>query len=177
MGAVNQADIYDEWSSDEDDDIYSAIFEIEENHRDDFQDKQYYVGLPYYDDVFDVLILASVIQVGNFLTRPIEHTMHYLTNYSVIRTGPAAKPEIMQLNIHPIHQAYNVVLKTHWIRLIQRTWKNVMIRRAAIHRKWLQPETMKHRELHGRRTDVLPGLRGMLAPLQKRNSQNIAVFA
>ncbi len=177
MGAVNQADIYDEWSSDEDDDIYSAIFEMEENHHDDFQDKQYYVGLPYYDDVFDFLILASVIQVGNFLTRPIEHTMHYLTNYSVIRTGPVAKPEIMQLNIHPIHQAYNVVLKTHWIRLIQRTWKNVMIRRAAIRRKWLQPETMKHRELHGRRTDVLPGLRGMLAPLQKRNSQNIAVFA
>lgn len=166
MGAVNQTDIYDAWSSDEDDDIYSAIFEIEENHRDEFQDKQYYVGLPYYDNVFDVLILASSIHISTFLTRPIEHTMHYLTQYSIIRTGRAAKPEIMQLHIHPIHESYNVVLKTHWIRLIQRTWKNVMMRRAAIRRKWAQPETMKYRELHGRNTDAVPGLRGMLAPLQ-----------
>jgi hypothetical protein len=163
MGSTLHMDAYEVGS--DDDYIYEDIFNEEEDAREEFQDKQYYIGLPFYDKVFDELILASSIRPSTFMHYPAAETTHYLKQYSVVRTQ-AENPEIMQLYIHPATEAYNVVLKTHWIRLIQRTWKNVMVRRTETIRKWIRPDTMKRRELQRGLPEALPGLRGMLYHLR-----------
>ena len=146
--------------------LYDEILlEEEDFNHDKHQDGKYYIGLPYYDKVFEELLLASSVCRETFFSHSIENVTHYLKNYSVVRTEQRDVPEIMQLIIHPTTEAYNIVLKTHWIRLIQRTWKNVMKKRAAVLQEWSQPAFLKQREMHICNRRVLPGLCGMLAYL------------
>jgi hypothetical protein len=159
------------WNSDDDYDIqsgalYDEILEEEEVNYEERQDGNYYIGLPYYDNAFDELLLTSSVRSETFFSYPIENITHYLKYYSVIRTEELDTPEIMQLMIHPTSDAYNVVLKTHWIRLIQRTWKNVMLNRKNIIKQWAHPDALKQREIQGKSTIVLPSFRGMMAYLK-----------
>lgn len=173
MGSTFNTDdiFYNMWNSDDDYDIqsgaiYDEILEEEEVKYEERQDKKYYIGFPYYDNVFDEFILTSSVRSETFFTYPIENITHYLKYYSVIRTEELDTPEIMQLIIHPTSHAYNVILKTHWIRLIQRTWKNVMRNRKVILKQWSHPNALKQREIQGKSTITIPSFRGMMAYLK-----------
>lgn len=171
MGSVmnNNPFVMDEmWNSDEEGgEYYDEIMEEEEFKYDERQDGKYYIGLPFYDKVFEELLLASSVHGDTFFSHSIENVTHYLKNYSVVRTEKRDIPEIMQLYIDPTTEAYNVVLKTHWLRLVQRTWKNVMRKRKACLQEWSNPTFLKQREVQCINTQTLPGLRGMMATYLK----------
>jgi len=62
--------------------------------------------------------------------------------------------------------SYTCVFKTHYLRLVQRRWRNVLRERArtlARHVVFF----LRHREKGGRRFLTMPTLRGMLADLRK----------
>lgn len=57
------------------------------------------------------------------------------------------------------------IIKTHWLRLIQRTWKRIYKERKNILMKRYNPRSLKYREIYGKWPNdciYLPQLKGML---------------
>ena len=63
------------------------------------------------------------------------------------------------------------VKKTVWIRLIQRTWKNIYKKRKETIKIWSNPTAIMHREQYGKwpyNARILPSINGMLHYLSKK---------
>ena len=92
-------------------------------------------------------------------------------NYNnIISRQNYIKPEIAECIYLETHECV-AILKTFWIRLIQRTWKNVMRRRAIVIQKRTNPHELYNRQITGNWSSdcvVYPGLRGMLTQLKFR---------
>ena len=75
------------------------------------------------------------------------------------------KPEIAECVV--LESGHNVsILKTFWLRLVQRRWKNIFRMRKNILRLRCQPATLKFREVNGHwpaNCANLPSIRGMLS--------------
>ena len=62
------------------------------------------------------------------------------------------------------------IIKTYWLKIIQRTWKNICKNRKLIILKRLQPSALKYKEIYGRWPDNCinyPYLKGMLYKLSR----------
>ena len=155
------------YSSDSDEDEYNRfddIMEDEEFNAVEFIEAKRYIGISSYDKRHRVNLLAARISPKTFFQYPTSDVMNYLVNYSVIRSNESCKhsPEIMQLHIDE-HDAYTVILKTHWIRLVQRKWRNVLRQRTQMLRN---PQFVRNRELIGNHSAKVPGLYGMMNKLR-----------
>ena len=75
------------------------------------------------------------------------------------------KVEIMQLHILE-DSTYSVIIKTFWLKIIQRKWKKIyQIRRRVLENR-LQLTSLYHREVHGDwpvHMRTMPGLHGLMA--------------
>jgi hypothetical protein len=122
----------------------------------------YYIGLPGYIKSQGSMILLSSVRPGVFFQYGATDVLDYLVEYGVSRIS---KPEIhiMKLDIDE-RQTYNVSIKTHWLRLIQRNWKRVFQERKNIVRVRSQPHVLFHRQLTGEWIEgkKMPGIKGML---------------
>jgi len=61
------------------------------------------------------------------------------------------------------------ILKTFWLKIVQRCWKNIFNKRKDILQKRCQPSSLRFREINGRWPDScanLPTLRGILSSLK-----------
>jgi len=61
------------------------------------------------------------------------------------------------------------ILKTFWLKIVQRCWKNIFNKRKDILQTRCQPSSLRFREINGRWPDScanLPTLRGMLSSLR-----------
>lgn len=108
---------------------------------------------------------------------------HYLTlirfikldiNFiNLIRLNCPAKLEIAECLYLPSEHCV-AILKTHWLKLIQRTWKKIYrIRKLAITMR-SHPNVLKYREINGKwpnNCSNFPNLRGMLANLSRSSSR------
>ena len=123
-------------------DDYDDVFE-QENHRIDLdrEDGHYYIGI--HSD----LLMTNSVGSRTFFSHSSKKIRDYLYNYSVIEQDAIPSIDIMKLAIQP-DSSYSVVLKTHWLRIVQRNWKRVF----ALHKR-------------GVSTSSTIGLRGMLASL------------
>ena len=87
-------------------------------------------------------------------------------NYkNIILKQPYIKAEIAEC-VYLENMECVAILKTFWIKLIQRTWKNILQKRATILKKRANINSLKHRELTGRWPKECihyPELRGMLS--------------
>jgi hypothetical protein len=86
-------------------------------------------------------------------------------NYnSIVRRRDYIKPEIAQcIYLKSDHMV--AILKTFWIRLIQRTWKNVFKNRKEILQKRCSLSCLNYRTIHGvwpEDISYLPSLQGIL---------------
>ena len=90
-------------------------------------------------------------------------------NYSnIVARNTYIKPEIAEC-MYLETQECVAVLKTFWIRLIQRTWKNVMRRRTDVLQKRSNPHALYNRQITGNwpsECAIYPGLKGMLSPIK-----------
>ena len=101
------------------------IFDMEEHFLDEEKiDGCYYIGLPCLMKSPREWILQISIQPQTMLSHEYADVMRYLIDYSVTRIRNPIM-HIMKLDISNTG-AYNVVLKTYWLKLIQRTWKRVL---------------------------------------------------
>ena len=114
------------------DDLFDDIGDIEDEYTEDCCDKGTYIGITVYDMQYNVNLLASRISPKSFFTHDIEDVMEYLTDNNIIETNiEPTSPDIMKVHIDD-KDAFTVVLKTHWLRLVQRKWKNVLQHRKRI---------------------------------------------
>ena len=95
---------------------------------------------------------------------------NFIKNYKNIITRPNyIKPEIGEI----IHLPYGhtvCIIKTLWIKLIQRAWKRIFKKRKQIIKFRCQVQSLKYREITGRWPEnciYLPSLHGLLLPTWK----------
>lgn len=163
--------------SDENDD--NNWFEISEEEEEyeliPKENEKYYIGLPGYIKKFQEYILLSSISVNSFLKYKIEDVCNYLTDYSISYiSNPSI--HIMKLYIKD-NGVYNVVLKTHWLRLIQRKWKKIYEKKQNIMKKRSSIKNILLREIKGKYNNYLdnyPSINGMLYDLQLKNTTIIS---
>jgi hypothetical protein len=118
---------------------FDAIFdkivskELEENDPDImFQDGRYYLGMSTINqEPNHYHLVASTISAKQWFSYSCEDTDEYLRQYSMIELDNEASLEIMKVHEQP-DNSLGVVLKTHWIRLVQRAWRNVLGRRDQV---------------------------------------------
>ena len=87
-----------------------------------------------------------------------------IRNYNnIIRCKNQFKPEICKRII--IDEYQTVIIKTFWIKWIQRVWKKRMIQRQEAIKNASCPNNLRYREINGRfpKSCYVPGLRGMLS--------------
>lgn len=93
-----------------------------------------------------------------FTTNPHSIVRNYLT---MIEMDDYIKPEIMEcIQLDSGHLV--AILKTFWIRIIQRTWKKVFKQRQEMIQRWKHPDHLNYVRLHGRTQNYMPSLVGML---------------
>jgi len=113
----------------------------------------------------------------NDITNNMNNKYHSLDNQShdifrnyrqIITRENYIKPEIIEgVYLNTGHCI--AILKTFWLRLIQRKWKSIMKERENIIKKRRQQKSLRHREITGKwPCDCLefPQLKGMLAQLK-----------
>lgn len=169
---INYIDEYDDthFHLHEDyDGIIDSIYEEDERHMDsEKQDGTYYLGIYKYMKTSGNFMFLSSISNRVFFNHPFNHTISYLSEFSIFRNN-ASEIDIMQLSIQD--EVFNVVLKTHWLRLIQRAWKKRFAgyKNILTQRKYLK--NLYYKEVHGHWPPHLSNtnkkLYGLLAPYNK----------
>lgn len=131
------------------------------------QDHTYYLTIPFKnpngDQFSDGFLYDIAITAEGFFKHPLEKITNHIRDYS-----PNLIPDTSKLEI--VKTAYcfyddtgfrltNVLIKTFWLKIVQRRWRNVYRKRRALFYKYL-----KQREYV--RFSTLPGLRGCLADMR-----------
>lgn len=141
-------------------------------HEQDFLDsekenKHYYIGNKKISDDKQYILYANSVTPTTFFRFNIKDILYYLLDYSIFVTEPNI--DIMQLFILDDY-TYTVVIKTHWLRIIQRHWKKIYSQRKYCFNKRKQIRTLMYFERNGRYSydcDIMPGLHGMLMSYNK----------
>lgn len=143
------------------------IFDQDQDHIDtDKENGRYYIGMQCYIEQRNLMLVANTVSVSTFYKYSGKQISDYLYSYSVIRPSCEAI-DIIKLNILP-DDSYSVVLKTYWLRIVQRTWKKVYQERKRILINRRNAQVRQYYEIHGQYPsgmNVLPSLAGMLEQL------------
>jgi len=118
----------------------------------------------------------SITFLKNHYSNPSRFNRGLLGNHPTIRNyhniisrQNYIKPEIGKYIMLPTQEAV-AILKTFWLRIIQRKWKKVFQERKNMIRNRLSLTSLHTRQITGKwpkKYETLPGLRGMLKDLTK----------
>ena len=136
-------------------------------HEEDFldsekEDKHYYIGNSWVSQDKLYILYANAVTPTTFFRFDINHVKSYLHDYSIFPTN--SNIDIMKLFILDDH-THTVVIKTYWLKIIQRHWKKVYSQRKYCISRRRQIKTMMYVERNGRypyNCHSMPGLHGML---------------
>ena len=84
---------------------------------------------------------------------------------------PNHQVQIMQVHILE-NDTCTVIVKTYWLRLVQRHWKKIYKQRNDIIQQRSLPQNLFYKEIHGEYPPTilkLPSLRGMLSIYHNTN--------
>lgn len=117
------------YDDDSDSEVYEILgFEID-NQDEDKEHLKYYLGICVEDDDGN-LLLGNSIQLKTFFNRSLYYILYYI-DYD----NAPNQLEIMQLHIAE-DLTYNVVLKTFWLKIVQRTWRRIFnLRQITIQKR------------------------------------------
>jgi hypothetical protein len=163
-GTDYQSEYYDETS--DDNDVVDEIAYSEEEFQDmDKQHNHYYIGSAIYFPQSNIIQLDIAVSLETLFSYEIDDISLYLAEYSitnVMRTLPCV--HIIQLDIKHDGE-YCAIIKTFWLRIVQRAWKKQFAKRQSIIRARRHIAAQRHFELTGtypRDIRTIPGLRGLL---------------
>ncbi len=142
MDSDSDSDSVVMYGSDREHDLYDDDGEFMDADK---TDGSYYIGLAGYVPGQTEPILMSSISPNAFLTNGRTDVLNYLTEYSTSRVRNP-QLDILKLCVDD-RQTYNVCIKTHWLRLVQRKWKNTYARRLNFRKK---PSSLRYRSIHGK---------------------------
>ena len=136
-------------------------------HEEDFldsekEDKHYYIGNSLVSQDKLYILYANAVTPTTFFRFDINHVKSYLHDYSIFATN--SNIDIMKLFILDDH-THTVVIKTYWLKIIQRHWKKIYSQRKYCISRRRQIKTMMYVEGNGMYPydcQSMPGLQGML---------------
>jgi hypothetical protein len=149
-------------------DLFDEIYEYEQPDDAEKVDSSYSIGIYHLSLDQTDMIMASTVSATTFHAYQCDELLYYLSNYSYTYIQNPVL-HIMQLKIQPDY-TYSVVLKTHWLRLIQRNWKRVY--KLRHHRMMSQIHSTKDQVCTRELEKPLPQLRGMLHHLNVNKYKN-----
>jgi hypothetical protein len=130
---------------------------------------------------YDYNITSVMAFLKNQYSDPANFNLRYfeshptIRNYrNIINNSNYIKPEIGEYIVLPTQEAV-AILKTFWLRILQRKWKNVFKERLNIIKMRSNPICVYARQITGKWPPYcshLPGLTGMLNPLKKYNANS-----
>jgi hypothetical protein len=129
----------------------------------DKQNGTHYIGLCSYLPDRRLTLYANAIRPKTLFKYSHAHSLSYLQLYSIIKIREPAI-DIMQLAILA-DNTYTVIVKTHWLRIVQRTWKKVFQLRKTVLNKRMQLGSIRLFEVSGKYpsdANYMPTLSGML---------------
>jgi hypothetical protein len=149
--------------------MYDTIYDIadiEEEYLDsEKQHGKYYIGLPVYNSDTNSIQLSTVVSVNTLFAYDIKAIQLYLEEYSICCMVYTILPiHIMKLDIKPDGE-YCAVIKTFWLKVIQRAWKTQFANRKNTIRMRGSIQSQYYFTVNGRYPVGLrniPGLRGLL---------------
>jgi len=146
---------------------FYEICELEEHFMDsEKREGQYVIGLTggIINNTF-VDTFASGVTPDTFFRFSYVSILYYLVYSSIFYISGSKKIDIIQIHINSDH-VYVSIVKTHWLRLIQRHWKRVFRERSVIIKLRGLPRNIFHFQYKGSYPsglEFLPGLRGLLS--------------
>jgi hypothetical protein len=119
--------------------------------------------------ILDTKLLDYLIYTSHYMNMETinEITPHTIfRNYrNIVMRPDNIKPEIAEC-LYLSGGECVAILKTFWIKIIQRTWKNIILERKKIIKLRCNLKSIIHREVNGKWPNnclYLPSLKGMLA--------------
>jgi len=147
-------------------DVADTLYYEDVDHiESDKYNGNYYLGLFKYVEQSGNLLFMMSASNKLFLKYSHEKIVDYLKEYSIIQ-NISDNVDIMKMYIK--NDTYYVVLKTHWIRLIQRKWKSLFNDFKTRQEQKLKSNSLKYRELNGNFPNKLnyrPKIYGMMRNL------------
>ena len=156
-----------------------VIEEVDEIHNMDYRhlysekdNKKYYRGLcsemimkdSLHLPTESIYLMVNSISNTTYFQWPHESSLRYLYYYGMT---PMHNPKVDIMQLHILEDGtYSVIIKTFWLKLIQRKWKKIyQIRRRVLENR-LHFTSLYHREVHGDwpvHIRTMPGLHGLMA--------------
>lgn len=127
-------------------------------------DRAYYIGNALYMSAENHYLLMAAISPKIFFRYDSPVISGYLYQTSLVRTDKLPVIDIIQLSIQDDY--YTCIMKTFWIRIIQRRWKKVFAQRGQVLRMRGSVPTQRHFEIYGKYPSTVPSmprLRGMMS--------------
>lgn len=150
---------------------YDEIYQEDSNHvYSEKEDNHYYIGLTKRLNS-DVLLMMNSISPTVFFRYSFSRVREYLVKYSIMNIQNA-KVHIMKLCILP-DETYSVVLKTHWLRLVQRHWRKVYNERMRVIKGRRNIKNQSFKEIRGKYPyglNRIPSIQGMLNHYAKNSN-------
>jgi len=128
------------------------------------QHGKYYLGSYKYFPEFNEILLMNQISLRVFYASHYNSLCKFIYWYSGTSI-PDTRAQIMQVFVKD--NIINAVLKTHWIRIIQRTWKRIFRERRKYIRKRRDLSAILMNQTRPISMASYPEYRGMLSFLQK----------
>lgn len=161
----------DEYSDDDEDDDYGTdpedyrLIMSELTHEDrEKEHGRYYIGMSFLCNSEGIYLMNSTISARTFLAYSYSRVHAYVRNTSCYYVRQNTQIEIMQLCIHA-DGVYEVVLKTYWLRIVQRRWKNIYKERQRILRLRSSIQNQEYFRRNGKYMEGsrhFPSIRGAL---------------
>ena len=154
---------------------YDSIHNEDAEHfYNEKENNNYYIGLChkyYISSYVEYLLLSTSVSARTFFNHNYNSINNYLYYYGLIRI-PNHNIQIMQLKINIFNgmESYNVIIKTYWLRLVQRHWKNKYKQRLSIIKQRITPTNQLYNSIHGKyplHISKLPSVNGMLSTYKK----------
>ena len=153
-----------------DNSIFDTVYDIADSEEDyidcEKQNGNYYIGSSVYNAQTNTIQLSTAVSINTLLSYDIRAIQLYLEEYSIYSPGIEVPPvHIMQLDIKSDGQ-YCVVIKTFWLKIIQRAWKTRVANMKKIIRMRGNIQSQYYFAINGRYPPGLIniyGLRGLLA--------------
>ena len=146
------------------DEEYESVYNYDNHSEEDRIDGKLYIGS--YLPMSHFFLFQLSVSVEAFYHFPYITIQQYLS--TPIQDIVVYEPiEIMKLEIDD--DSYKVILKTHWIRIIQRNWKRVYKERCKVIQLRKSIVCQHQFEITGKylyKAQYLPSLQGMLHSLQ-----------
>jgi len=150
-------------------DRLEQIFETIDTIDHDFQntekpDRTYYIGNGLYMPAENHYLLVATISPTIFFEYDSSIIRGYLYLLSDVRPNQLPEIDIIQLSIKQDY--YTCIIKTFWIRIIQRRWKKVYAQRGEVLRMMGSIPSQRHFEIYGKypsTVPIMPRLQGMMS--------------